>query len=52
MNVMNPEIDSAHLLREIPLVRDTPSVREIPVVRDIPSALTNIKKKNRRKEEK
>jgi hypothetical protein len=39
MNVMNPEIDPAHLLR------DNPMVREIPGVRDIPSAL----RKKRRK---
>jgi len=35
-----------------PWVRDIPMVREIPVVSDIPSALRNIKKKNRRQEEK
>jgi hypothetical protein len=39
---MNPEIDSAHLLREIHL-------REIPVVRDIPSALRKKEEKKKTK---
>jgi hypothetical protein len=40
MNVMNPEIDSAHLLREIPMLDPC-------VARDIRSALKEEKKKNR-----
>jgi len=43
MNVMNPEIDPAHLLR------DNPTVREIPVVRDIPAALRKKEEKKKNK---
>jgi hypothetical protein len=43
MNVMNPEIDSAHLLRENPMAR------EIPVVRDIPAALRKKEEKKKRR---